>query len=199
MTITETQTREQWLNAAVQAVKPLFAEHDVELPEVRVSCGWPSSGGTRNKNTTIGECWHREVADDKTSQIFISPTLHNEIEVLGVLIHELIHAWDNGASGHKGNVKKREGFRWLATVLGLEGKMTATKVGDALGVRLLPIYYELGKYPHSALRPGSKLTKQSTRMLKVECPNDGYTLRATRKWLDMGLPTCPCGTEMEEA
>ena len=33
--------------------------------------------------------------------------------------------------------------------------------------------------------------------VKIECPEDGYTVRTTSKWLDIGLPTCPCGTEME--
>ena len=34
---------------------------------------------------------------------------------------------------------------------------------------------------------------------KAVCKECGYTLRATRKWLNIGLPTCPCGVEMEEA
>lgn len=45
-----------------------------------------------------------------------------------------------------------------------------------------------------------------SRMLKAVCPNedcelrDGdkpYTIRLTRKWADAGMPSCPCGTEME--
>ncbi len=38
--------------------------------------------------------------------------------------------------------------------------------------------------------------KQGTRMLKVICPADGYTIRTTNKWLQVGFPTCPCGTVM---
>jgi len=33
-------------------------------------------------------------------------------------------------------------------------------------------------------------------MLKVSCPADGYTVRTTAKWIAVGFPTCPCGTEM---
>ena len=33
--------------------------------------------------------------------------------------------------------------------------------------------------------------------MKVTCPNDGYLLRTTAKWLELGVPTCFCGTEME--
>jgi hypothetical protein len=28
-------------------------------------------------------------------------------------------------------------------------------------------------------------------MLKAECPECGYTIRLTKKWADVGLPTCP--------
>ena len=86
----------------------------------------------------------------------------------------------------------------MATSLGLEGKMTATVAGADLKVKLDALAAKLGPYPHAALTPGMRTGKQGTRMLKVTCPEDGYTLRATRKWLDMGLPTCPCGTEMTE-
>ena len=42
--------------------------------------------------------------------------------------------------------------------------------------------------------------KQTTRMLKCECPACGYTVRTTRKWLDIAVPTCPvCLFDLEEA
>ncbi|MDQ6920240.1 MAG: hypothetical protein M3256_12390 [Actinomycetota bacterium] len=28
-------------------------------------------------------------------------------------------------------------------------------------------------------------------MLKAECPECGYTIRLTKKWADVGLPSCP--------
>jgi hypothetical protein len=57
---------------------------------------------------------------------------------------------------------------------------------------------ELGPYPHAALKPGTRIGKQGTRMLKLICPIHGYTLRTTRKWLEeLGFPSCPCGSEME--
>ena len=37
------------------------------------------------------------------------------------------------------------------------------------------------------------------RQLKAVCKECGYTVRVTRKWLNIGVPVCPCGTEMEEA
>jgi hypothetical protein len=192
-------TREQWLEAAVEELRPLLVEVGAEPPKVRVSVGWPSSKATSRKNRTIGECWKRQTAEDGISQIFISPTLGGEEQVLGVLVHELIHAWDDGKSGHKGNVAKREGFRGKATAIGLVGKMTATTVGEELLQKLTAIAERLGDYPHSVLKPSGKEKVQTTRMLKLECPEDGYIVRTTAKWLDVGYPSCPCGTEMEEA
>jgi hypothetical protein len=76
--------------------------------------------------------------------------------------------------------------------------MTATVAGPVLDGRLLTISDKLGRYPHAAINPGSKSKlKQSTRMIKLECPDCGYTVRTTRKWIDQGMPTCPCETPME--
>lgn len=58
---------------------------------------------------------------------------------------------------------------------------------------------ELPEVPGPELEPPPVPKKQSTRMLKVICPGCGYTVRTTQKWIDIGLPTCPCGEEMEVA
>ncbi len=42
---------------------------------------------------------------------------------------------------------------------------------------------------------GKKSTALSTRLLKCQCENCGYTIRVTRKWMATGLPTCVCGTK----
>src|SRR5690349_18876077 len=143
-------TREQWLEAAVTALRPLLAEVDAEVGEVRVSVGWPSKGGTRSKGKVIGQCWKGSVAIDGNPQIFISPILRptSPIEVLGVLLHEMIHAWDDCESGHKG------AFAKTAKAVGLKGKMTATVVEEDsdLHARLLTILRDLGTYPHSGLQ-----------------------------------------------
>ncbi len=55
----------------------------------------------------------------------------------------------------------------------------------------------LGEYPQSALRLPD-YNKQTTRMLKLACPACNYTLSGTIFWLSKGLPTCPCGTKMEQ-
>lgn len=184
-------TREAWLVSAVEALAPLFAEIGESLPTVRVSVGWP--GGRGPKTAVIGQCWATGAAADKVSQVFVSPVLDDAARVLDVLAHELIHALDDCQSGHKGRFVK------VARALGLEGKATATVAGADLKARLDAIAEALGAYPHAALAnvdgaDGPK--KQGTRMLKVVCPESGYTLRTTKKWLEeFGAPFCPCHRE----
>lgn len=39
--------------------------------------------------------------------------------------------------------------------------------------------------------------KQAARMRKCMCPDCGYTVRTTAKWLEHGLSRCPAGDEMQ--
>jgi hypothetical protein len=182
-------TREQWLNAAALEVRSLFDEQGApDYPKLRLSCGWPKGG----RGKTIGQAWHSESSADATCEIFISPALDEPIRVLDIMIHELIHTIVGKDAGHKGP------FRKLAKAIGLEGKMTATVAGEQLSSQLLALTGNLGPYPHAELSKSST-TKQGTRMIKVSCSDVecGYTLRTTQKWIDVGLPTCCCGTDME--
>jgi hypothetical protein len=89
-------------------------------------------------------------------------------------------------------------FRRVAVALGLEGKTTETNAGEALQGRLRVLTGKIGDYPHAKLTFKKRKT-QSTRMLKVLCPDPacGYQVRTTRKWIEIGTPTCPCGNKME--
>jgi hypothetical protein len=49
----------------------------------------------------------------------------------------------------------------------------------------------------SALRKSTRAgSAQTTRLRKVSCPECGYTIRMARSWMSVGLPSCPCGSEM---
>jgi len=179
--------REAWLHAAAERLKLLFEPLDVKIPDVKISCGWSKRAG---KNS-IGWCWHAETAADGVNQIYVSPELDDPVQVLGVLLHEMVHASDNGQSKHTGH------FRRTALAVGLTGKMTATVPTPELAVTLTGMASGLGAYPHAKISPGLRMMKQGTRMIKLSCPCCGYTVRTTAKWLDEGMPQCPHGTEME--
>lgn len=178
------RTREQWLNAAAELMRPWFRELDAPLPEtVAVSCGWPGGG---NRKTRVGECWTSKASGDGRNQVFISPTLSDPAEVLHVLLHELVHAADDCQNGHGAP------FRRIAKSLGLDGKMTATAPTPELLRTLRAMVDRLGPYPHGGLKPTER-KKQTTRMKKAECPESGYKVRLTRQWLEeYGAPICPC-------
>lgn len=196
MTSEKYDTREAWLVAAGQEIRRwVFPEH--EIPEYRVSVGWP--GGRGKKSSTIGQCWNTSCADDGLSQVFVSPVVKDAVEVLRVLVHEMIHVFDNCEHGHRGT------FLQVFRAVGMTGKATECAAGSDLLEKLTAIVERLGAYPHAALRsstPAGKIgePKQKGRQLQVKCQSCGYIARTTRLWLtDVGAPICPCNNEpMEE-
>lgn len=190
------KTREAWLEAAVACITPLFEQHGYKVPPLRVSTGWPVRGGLGKKKRVVGECWNKDAATDCVPQIFISPWLVEMVSldggVLPTLVHEIVHA----VVGHK--EKHNKVFGKCARAVGLEGKLTATHAGDALVESCRVWSDSLGDYPHArlnGLKEPSK--KQGTRMVKCECEASegeeicGYTVRTTKKWIEVGAPLCP--------
>lgn len=180
-------TREQWLVAGVGALRPRFEGVGYALPDtIHTSIGFPSHGGLARKVRVLGQCWLREASKDGNCQIFISPVLVTPVEILDTLAHELVHVVTPGAK-HKGK------FITASRAVGLtEGKPTSASAGAELLAVLGQIAGEIGPLPHFALNPAVRLVpKQSTRMVKCECPSCGYTARTSRKWLDVGAPICP--------
>lgn len=176
----------------ISAVWPLFAENGIYLPpNVRAACGWPRLGGASTKHT-IGQCWVTRLSGDNTSEIFISPILENPVEVAAVLVHELIHAADDCRHGHKGP------FRRMALAVGLRGPMRSTTPGPELARRLNALCAQIGPYPHARLTDTGNANKQGTRLRKVVCGGCGYAIYTTRLWLNVGTPTCVCGSRMSE-
>ncbi len=210
-----TQTREAWLQKAIEAMRPRFEQVGLPIPaRIHVSVGFGGAARAENKSI-LAVCWATAASADKVNHIFISPVLDDTARVLDVLMHELIHAADDCKSGHKG------AFAEAATRLGLTGKMTATVASIDLAAEFITLAETLGDYPHgkftafdrpAAPKPGetpatpgdepkvsSGPRAQGTRMLKLACPEDGYTVRTTAKWLAIGVPSCPCGQEMIQA
>lgn len=179
------KTREEWLSAFVKYMRPVFVAAGVPLPEkIRISCAFPV-----RTRTAIGQILSRLVSADSTREIFISPVLSDAARVCDVVIHELVHAALPEGSGH------RKEFRRLALKLGLTGKMTATTAGEQLRAWLetvIPVF--LGPYPHSKVMSFDTGKKQTTRLIKLQCPDCEMVIRTTRIWLEeVGAPTCACG------
>jgi len=185
-------TREEWLRAAVDRLRPTFAAQGNPLPPaLQVSVGFPSVGALARRTRRVGECWSPQASLDGLHQLFISPLLGEPVLVLAVLAHELVHAAVGTPARHGPR------FRRAALALGLRGRMTATVAGPDLQARLEELSRLLGDFPHAGLLARDPdRRKQGTRLLKIVCPSCGYTARTTAKWIGTGLPTCPCGTTM---
>jgi hypothetical protein len=216
MTSTELrQTRESWLENAIDGMRPRFVEVGYPLPEkVHVSVGFGAFGARRENAIIEGQTWKREASVDDVNHVFISPELGDTAQVLAVLIHELVHVTLDNEDGHKGR------FAEIATRLGLEGKMTEATPGPVLAFELITMAASLGDYPHGKIdleklvarqpvgpdgkpvrvRVHSAPGAQTNRYHNVICEKDGYRVRMTQKWIDAGLPSCGvCGSEMRVA
>ena len=180
--------REQWINDLADQLASTFQENGYTVPaNIRYTVGWCTRGNkpSLKSGTTLGQCLFPENSKDNHHEIVISMSIDDPMRVAGILTHEMIHAIVGLAAGH-GKVIKR-----CATVMGLEGKMTATPHRAPRTQRLQPILDKLGPYPHASYElKGGKKT-QSTRMIKAECDQCGYTVRTSQKWIDVAIPTCP--------
>lgn len=183
--------RETWLAAAaVLIAQDVFAP--VNIPELksryRVSCGFPIGyRGSRSGKVVLGQAFDPAVSADGTHELFINPLLDAPGDVLGVLVHELLHVHAGIQCGHRGE------FARSARAVGLEGALTATVPGAALRKVLEGIAETLGPYPHAKVDPSLR-KKQTTRLLKLHCGGCGWVARVSALQANRLSPGshCPC-------
>lgn len=199
---TEHQTREEYLELAVQAIiSDIFTPAEIEVPPVRVSVGWP--GGRGPKKNVIGQCFDKRVSKDGKAQIFVTPAIDDAYVTIETLTHELIHAIVEGHEDENGEVKHhghRGEFITVAKAIGFEKPWKETPASPELREKLQAIADRLGEYPHAAITMEDRPTVQKTYYLKYVSPeNSDYFVRVTAtKVEEYGAPLDPWGNEMEE-
>lgn len=199
MTDQASQNREAWLLTAAEHLIGWIREvvdEDLATPQVRLSVGWP--GGRSRQTTVRGQCWSSGSAEDGIAQIFISPVQADTVTTLAVLLHELVHAFDDCKDSHHGRFIK------IARAVGFKASWTSSdNRSDELSERLCGLAKDLGDFPSAAILSGRAADTpkpQTSRQLKAECPSEsGYKVRLSQKWIDEhGAPICPCcGLVME--
>lgn len=157
-----TQLREYWLRRAAVFLLDHMQRCGLKNVAVRVSCGWPSSGGLGVVKMTVGECFSPKICADGIPQIFVPPRIAESVEVLAILLHELIHASVGNQYGY------RKEFSQAVRATGLEGPPTATVVGDKLRPLFVEYITQVGAYPHAAIRPVPK-EKKGSRLRLYKC------------------------------
>jgi predicted SprT family Zn-dependent metalloprotease len=189
-------TREEWLEAAVEIFRPRFEATLCIFklpPKVRVSVGFPPKGAMSRNRKCLGVCTRRNATVDHIPQIYLNPVIEEtggERGYLSVLIHELIHAC--GIENHG------KDFKLMGESLGLEGKMRSSYASQWLQEDFKYIAEQLGDFPHVPVIPVLQLSKpDKCRIHKCACPECGYTVRVSKKWIDVALPECPvCRVEL---
>lgn len=185
MLLNPSEARQAWIEAATLALRERFEYAGYTMPEaVRVSVGWPKRGAQCNG---VGECWSPEAADDKHTEIFVSPELVDGKDIVAALAHLLSHAIVGRDQGHK------VAFKRCARAVGLEGAMRGATPSHEFGEWIDELVERLDFYPAGHLTDNPK-HKQPARMRLCECDvaGHGYSVRTTRKWIDAdGPPWCP--------
>jgi len=180
--MTKYTNRESWLLAAIDLLRPVFLAKNHVIPtDVMVSCGFASTG-TRSHH--IGQCWSKRSSTNGQNQIFISPALHEPVEVLDTLVHELVHAVDDCEHKHGKEFKK------IALSLGMNGPMRSAGAGPELKEKLKDLAQKLGTYPHGKLQVAQRKAVSRARA-RAKCPECGFQVPMYRKFLAYGPPLCP--------
>lgn len=182
-----TDQREAWLEKMMPYVTTHFESVGYKVPkDIRVSCGWPHKGGIAKRKQRIGECWDSKLTTDNHFLIFISPILDEPVKVVGVLIHEVVHAVVGLKVSHK------KPFATCAAMVGLTAPWTGTGETDELKSTIKGWIAKVGPYPHGAIKPRAMQAEQEKgRMLLLEC-ECGLKIRSTQKWIDLYGQRWPC-------
>ena len=187
--------REAWLMEASEyliddILAPAFTalSLDVKAPSIRYSVSYAPN--TRTGSKTLGVCSKSTASTGGHNEIYISPELDGSqsSKVLAVLLHELIHAYDDCINGHNGRFSK------IARHIGYKTPLTELNPSDSL-TELLNSYVDvLGDIPHDKMDYDSIKPKQTTRHKAVICGlGCGFKFRTSQKQIDlMTLSTCLC-------
>jgi hypothetical protein len=195
-TFTGYETREAWLNALLDAARPIFADAGYPVPvNIRVSVGFPSDG---SRSKTIGQCFYPVASNDGHYEIFITPTTETEARIADIFIHEACHAAVHANTGEAGHGKE---FGKLARAMGLVGKLTATTAGPDWFAIFAPILMELGAMPYAGIKVGARTKpKKETFLHPLRCTDCGWLAQIgkshVRPAYEMACPLSDCSGEL---
>lgn len=193
------ETREEWLQAAVDAQRATFKKRTtLDIPNVRTGIGYMSKGLRSN---AVGETLRPEAVADGMSEITIRIDQSDPATVLAILGHEIIHAVMNATGGDsrtpgkpsKGGHGAR--FRETFTRYGYVGDAKLCEPGEELRAEYVALAESLGDYPAAPITfADAKRKKQTTRMIAFHCdPKKGgctYAVSTTRVHIEIAVPIC---------
>jgi len=204
--------REDWLLAAIEMLRPHFAETEWPLPPViHISTSFPLARSIGENRNIRAQTLASFANDDDNLSIYLSPFEKETVQVVLVLVHELCHVALDNEDGHRGRFAK------LAKQIGLEPPLLSLHASVKLTEQAALIAQWLGPYPHAGLDRLAKILdgepvppdsgpvatgprrwnsgppRQTNRMIRCVCqaPDCGYTMRVARSWIEKAIPVCP--------
>ena len=132
-------SRDVWLAQAVDALRWICSRSGLEVPPLMVASGQVSV--QKDGRPVRAECSPSWVSVEGLPLVIVGEHLSDPVEILGCLLHEMIHAADDCLDGHG------DWFRGWARALGLEGDVRSTQLGRQLRNRLSRLCIGLGPYP----------------------------------------------------
>ena len=187
-------TREEWLIKAIEMIDDEIFNGNLGSKETKyqVSMGWTKSA------KALGETIYPYDGEDVSVDDFFPVTVHvrcdikDPVQILGVLVHECIHAFMN-IKGH-GKDFKHEAMR-----VGFETPITRYHPSPALVSTCENIYKKLGEFPGKAVHIHKVEKEKKTNTVIFFCPECGFEVKTNKKMFEkhgQGIPTCPCGAKM---
>jgi len=186
--IDKNSVRTKWLEKAWLTLKSKFG---LDAPDkVQISFGFCASGNRKSSATgrqTLGQCTNDLIQNgDKTEKqalVSVHPVnFKSPVDVLLVMLHEMIHA--TGINNH------RKEFSTLAAGVGFTKPWTQPHPTPELAQRLGGMLEQIGDFPEGwGDLPPSK-PKQTTRMLKYECPVCSEIIRSANDKLNAICGKC---------
>lgn len=181
-------TREAWLHAAIDRMRPWFPAESPVPDTIHVSIGL-----ARNKRH-IGVCYHKSASKDGNNHIFVCPTNESDLKILGVLLHELCHA------AAPDDAKHGRPFIKIAKHVGLVKPWKSAFPDEATQKKIQAIMDEIGPSPHAQLMVGvtGGVVKQPTRMKLFHCNCEHPVKIRAAVQIDVTCNVCGGKFELQE-
>ena len=158
---------------------------------------------SKGRRKALGWFWQSRWEQDKDTmrhEINLSAEYLKEHNMGETLLHELAHAENHAldiADTDKTGRRHNKKFKAMAERLGLVVEKSGslgfayTELGPEATAFLDKIKFDRSVFELCRIVE-SKSSKQTTRLIKLECESCGYVVRTTKKWLDeIGPAHCP--------
>lgn len=196
---------EPLIEEAERTIREAVKHFTLKVPAAQIVVTIASAGRKQAVGWFGADHW-RNCKPDGIHEINLCSEYLKTHDMGELILHELAHAENRtlGIRDCAGRMHNKK-FKTMAERLGLVVKDRDSSVGygftdlaDGGKDFLKKIAFKHKLFCLARLSGGPK-KKAGSRLIKCACPSCGYTVRTTQKWIEAGLPICPCGETMEES